>query len=279
MAIVTLTSDLGSKDFYVASVKGSILSEIPDCTIVDISHDVSAFNIFEAAFILKNAYSSFPMGTIHIIGVDSEKKLGTKRGDILHVAVEYDGHYFIGTDNGIFDLMFGQVLCEQVELSFIADLASGTFPMRDIFAKSACHIIRGGTLQVLGVNKTGFYESKGFQPQVDEHGINGTVLYVDSFGNLITNITKAFFNQVLNGRDFDCKIRGNSYGIDKICEQYNDVENGTALAIFTSEGYLQIAINHGATGAGGGAAELFGLKMMSPVRIDFEKEVSNISDL
>ena len=174
--------------------------------------------------------------------------------------------------------MFGQVITDQVELSFGVEKATDTFPMRDIFSIAACHIARGGTLQVLGQNKTGFYETLSYQPNVDTNGITGAIIYIDSFGNLITNISLALFKQIVQGKNFDIKIRGNSYGINHICSQYNDVDNGNALAIFTSEGYLQIAINHGAAGTGGGAAQLFGLQLFGSVRLDFEKTVENLSD-
>ena len=97
MAIITLTTDLGHKDFYQAALKGSILSQLPNANIVDISHDVSAFNIPQAAFILKNAFYYFPTGTVHLIGIDSVFNEKTR-----YLGLSYRGHYFVGSDNGIF---------------------------------------------------------------------------------------------------------------------------------------------------------------------------------
>ena len=100
MAIITLTSDLGNKDSYLASVKGSIYSQLESAKIVDITNDITPFNIQQASYILRNCYQDFPKGSIHIIGVDDELSL-----DNEHVAVELNGHFFIGADNGIFSLL------------------------------------------------------------------------------------------------------------------------------------------------------------------------------
>ena len=101
MPIITLTTDLGLKDHYVASVKGAILSQIPDINIVDITHNIDAFNISQTAYVIRNCYKNFPAGSIHILGVDAELSI-----DNSHLAVFAGGHYFIGTDNGTFPLLF-----------------------------------------------------------------------------------------------------------------------------------------------------------------------------
>ena len=100
MSIITLTTDFGMKDYFVAAIKGAIYTDLPDAKIVDITHNISPFNITETAYIIKNAYTHFPKGSIHIIGVDSESNQENK-----HIAIQLDGHYFIGTDNGIISLL------------------------------------------------------------------------------------------------------------------------------------------------------------------------------
>ena len=112
MAIITLTSDYGNRDYFTAAIKGALLSETPNAQIIDISHEISPFNIQEAAYILKNAYVHFPKGTIHMIGIDSEASTNK-----LHIACKFDGHYFIGADTGIFSLMFPHIKAEQIFFS------------------------------------------------------------------------------------------------------------------------------------------------------------------
>ena len=145
MAIITLTTDFGVRDHFVGAIKGFILSEIEGATIVDISHLVSPFNIVEASYILKNAYKTFPEGTIHIIGVDSELTPINK-----HVAVKIDGHYFIGADNGILSFLAKEINPEKMVEINIHDRIESVFPVLDVFVKVAGHISRGGTLEVIG---------------------------------------------------------------------------------------------------------------------------------
>ncbi|MFZ0489268.1 MAG: SAM-dependent chlorinase/fluorinase, partial [Salegentibacter sp.] len=147
MAIITLTTDFGEKDHFAGAVKGAIYSELEDIRIVDISHSVSPFHISEAAYIIKNAYRSFPPGTIHIIGIDSELTPENK-----HLAVLLDDHYFICANNGILSLIASEVRPEKIVEINIHDKVSTNFPVLDVFVKVACHLARGGTLEVIGKN-------------------------------------------------------------------------------------------------------------------------------
>ncbi len=141
MAVITLTTDLGLVDNYVASVKGAILKGYPEATIVDITHEVPQFDLQKSAFILRNCYQDFPEGTVHILGVNSEADV-----NIPHVALFANGHYFIGADNGVFSLIFDNPPEKVVELTISQDTDRVTFPTKDVFVKAACHIARGGTL-------------------------------------------------------------------------------------------------------------------------------------
>ena len=133
-SIITLTSDMGYRDYYVAAVKGVIYSQCPNCHVVDISHSITPFNTFHAAWVLKNAYLNFPKGTVHILSVNSEGS-----DDIAQVVVDYDGHYFIGADNGVFSLMFDKKPDRVFEININQDSDSMTFHSRDLFLKAACH--------------------------------------------------------------------------------------------------------------------------------------------
>ena len=137
MPIITLTTDLGTTDHYVSAVKATILRQLDDANIVDISHDIPPFNIIHAAFVLRNVYLEFPQGSIHIIGVNAESN-----DDANHIAVFANGHYFIGTDNGIFSLLLDVKPDKIVEITATRDSDNENFPIKDVFAKTACHIAR-----------------------------------------------------------------------------------------------------------------------------------------
>lgn len=258
MAIITLTTDLGLKDYYVSSVKGAILTEYPAAMIVDITHEVPAFDIQQAAFILKNAYPSFPEKTIHVIGVNAEAD-----PDHPHVAVEINKHFFIGADNGIFSLLFDKVPEKIVELNIRQETDILTFPTRDVFVKAACHLARGGTMEIIGTPRKTIYERTLFRPVSESSMIRGTVIYIDSYKNVICNITKSLFKEIGKGRPFSIFFRRPDYNIDEISKAYNDVPEGEKLALFSSTGYLEIAINKGE------ASNLLGLKQNDTIRIEF----------
>lgn len=139
MGIITLTTDLGHRDFYQAALKGSLLSLDPSVTIVDITHEIPSFDIQQAAFVLKNAYKYFPKDTVHLIGIDSVYNKDTR-----YLAVRHHDYYFIGTDNGLFSLLFEEEPEEVVELNLIQDLKFLHFPLTDIFAKAASYLAKGG---------------------------------------------------------------------------------------------------------------------------------------
>ena len=267
MPIITLTTDLGLKDHYVASVKGAILSQIPDINIVDITHNIDAFNIAQAAYVIRNCYKNFPAGSIHILGVDAELSI-----DNSHLAVFAGGHYFIGTDNGTFPLLFDELKAEKiVQLNISQNTDSLTFPIKDVFVIAACHIARGGTLEIIGKEIAAFKEIKSELKPVTEHDINtnndiikGAVVYIDTYGNATTNISKDLFEQVKKGRDFVILFGREDERISKLREKYKDANKGEKLAIFSVNGMLEIAQNKGR------ATDLLGLKIHDYVRIEFK---------
>ncbi|MEW6470242.1 MAG: SAM-dependent chlorinase/fluorinase [Bacteroidota bacterium] len=239
MPVITLTTDLGLKDHYVSAIKGSILSQLPEAGIVDITHLVPPFGLLQAAYILKNAFPHFPSGTVHIIGVNAEGTLETP-----HIGVLAQGHYFIGADNGIFSFLFDRVPEKIVELNLKQDTDVLTFPTRDIFTKAACHLARGGTLEVIGRITDKVNTLPQLQPAFDTKSIRGSVMYIDSYNNIICNISKELFRQVGKGRPFLLNIR--NLTIDTVSERYSDVPSGEVLALFNSSGFLEIAQSMGA---------------------------------
>lgn len=258
MAIITLTSDLGLTDFYLSTVKGAIITQCPDARIVDISHEIAKHDVFQASFIIKNAYKSFPKGTIHILGLNPEST-----ADTSYLAIFADGHYFVGPDNGIFSLIFDVKPDLIVELNISQDTDYFTFPTKDLFVKAACHIARGGTLEVIGKVKKDFLNKIVLQPVIDGNQLRGNIIYIDSYQNAFTNITEKIFADAAKGRSFNLYIRQSNYVLNTIRKSYSEVADGDLLALFSSTGYLEIAINKG------NADELLGLQLNDMVRFEF----------
>ena len=275
MSIITLTTDFGTKDHFVGAVKGSIYKELPDAKIVDISHHISPFNITETAYILKNAYKTFPEGSIHIIGVDSELNDENK-----HIALFLDHHYFICPNNGVISLLASEIKPEKIVEINMHDRIESSFPVLDIFVKVACHIARGGTLEVIGKLIPDFERIVELQPVIseDKKTINGNIIYVDNYGNSISNINKKTFQEVGKGRDFE--VIANRYSFKKIVTKYSDIidfslpkdqrqKDGTKLAIFNTANYLEIAMYRSNLNTVGGAASLLGLNYRDVITIKF----------
>ncbi|MCB0761249.1 MAG: SAM-dependent chlorinase/fluorinase [Flavobacteriales bacterium] len=264
MRIVTLTTDLGNKDYYTAAIKGALLRQVPELQIVDVSHEVNPFDTRQAAYILRGCWQEFPKGTIHIIGVNSDVTV-----DEMHVIVEHKGHYFISADNGVYSLLFDHRPENVYELNLTQDTDENTFPTKNLFAKAAAHLARGGTPEVIGRRVEELKTMENFRAVVEENVIKGSVIYIDVYGNVMTNISLSLFREVGKGRDFAIMLRRASLDIRKIHNQYNEVPPGTGVALFNHMGFLEIAINKGAPGSGGGANSLFGLKINDIVRIEF----------
>ena len=258
MAIITLTTDLGDKDIYQAALKGSIFKLLPSVNIVDITNSVPAYNIQQAAFILKNSYYYFPDGTVHLIGIDTVYNDYTR-----YLAIKHKNHYFVGSDNGIFSLIFDSVPEEIVEINIRQDLKFLHFPLADIFVKAACHLASGGKLTAIGIPVTGIEQKMNLQPVIEKSLIKGSVIYIDSFQNVITNITKEFFNTVQDGRHFTLSFKRNET-ISHLSWHYNEVPEGEKLCLFGISDHLEIAINKG------NASGLLGLTLGDSIIIEFD---------
>jgi len=278
MAIITLTTDFGEKDHFAGAVKGAIYSELSDATIVDISHSVSPFNIPEAAYIIQNAYGSFPKGTIHIIGIDSELNDENK-----HVAIKLDDHYFICANNGIMSMICSEIAPEKIVEINIHDKIHTSFPVLDVFVKVACHIARGGTLEVIGKNIAEIKPIKNIAPYVndDKTQIIGSIIYIDNYGNVVTNIRKKFFETIQKGRTFEVSAR--HYKFKTIYSKYSDIVNfeipedkrndeSRGLVVFNSSGYVEIAVYKSNPGTVGSASTLMGLNIMDTITVNFIKD-------
>lgn len=257
MPIITLTSDWNKDDFYSAAVKGKILSRCPDTIIVDITNQVPAFNIALAAFVLKNACKHFPSDTVHIIAVNGESMEMRP-----YIALKANHQYFIGYDNGIFGLLLDG---EPDEIVAIKSMNSGSFPELAVFADTACDIIHKKELTELGEAYSQLYKQVPMLPTIDESVINGSVIYIDSYRNAFTNISKELFDQIGKGRAYEIFVQSNHNRISQLNQRYGDSSPGEIVALFNSTGLLEIAIN------GGNAADLLNLSLNSSVRIKFKE--------
>ncbi|MEX1189459.1 MAG: SAM-dependent chlorinase/fluorinase [Bacteroidia bacterium] len=261
MAIITLTTDLGLSDYYVSAVKGSILRELPDANIIDITHDIPKFDRMKAGYMLRNAFRYFPKGTIHVIGVESLEDEQTP-----HIAIKAEGHYFIGADTGVFSLILKEEAQEVVQLNFSKKFAGSSFPMEQIFVPAACHLARGGTLQVIGRLIGGYRKMLMPAPTRGESHLGASIQFIDSYGNIITNITKNIFDEAGKGLPFEIILRSKVHSISRLAKNYNDVAEGELLALFNAEGHLEISLNRGS------AAKLLGLKVNESLRVEFHAD-------
>lgn len=277
MSLITLTTDFGTKDHFVGAVKGAILTQLPDARIIDISHEISPFNIPETAYILKNSYKSFPKGTIHIIGVDAELSVHNK-----HIALELDDHFFVCPDNGLISMIASEIQPTKIVEINIHDRIETSFPVLDVFVNVACFIARGGNLSVIGKEIKEFKKITEIQPKVNhqQNQIIGSVLYIDNYGNVITNVNKRMFQDVGKNREFTIKTM--RFSFNKIFNKYNEITGdqpydspafeGNKLALFNSAGYLEISIYRSNIHTVGGASTLLGLEYRDKVTIDFINE-------
>ena len=175
MNIVTLTTDFGLKDFSVGVTKAALMQLIEDVHIIDISHQISPFNLAEAAYLLKNSFSAFPKGSVHIVGIESEKTPENK-----HLVIEFKGHFFIGANNGIFSLLMEEQKADKmVEINIHNNLMS-TFPVLETFVQIAAHLLQKGKLEIVGNKISEIKELKNIKPVIDpdKKQIMGSVISV-----------------------------------------------------------------------------------------------------
>lgn len=272
MDIITLTTDMGLSDHYVASLKGTILSQRDNVHIVDISHNVKPFDISEAAYLVRSCFNDFPKGTIHIIGVDSEPvvNFGGSDGSFPSILF-FENQYFISNDNGF----FGAFLKENTPESFwrMDDVLSNPklfkFPTKNMLVSAALALLQGKKLEEIATQSNDFKNAFALTAVSELNRIKGHVVHIDNYGNAITNIHKSLFDQIGKDVPFIIYFKRENYYIDIISGAYNEVMPGEKVALFNENGFLEIAINRGANGSTGGAEQLFGLHVQDMVRIEF----------
>lgn len=274
MSIITLTTDYGLKDHFVGALKGKILSEYSEAKIIDISHDIDPFNTVEASYIINASYSSFPKGTVHLIGVDMELNKENK-----HIVMQWNDHYFIAADNGILSMVSQKIVPQKIVAINIHDRLPTDSADLDVFVKVACHLAKGGLMNIIGKEINSIKQVTDLQAiaAADGNSINGHVIYIDHFGNIVTNISKKYFIEIARGRPYEIELK--TKNIKTILPNYSDIASsekypiksyeGQKLALFNEAGFLEIAIFRSNPSTVGSASSLLGLNHRSIIKIVF----------
>ena len=242
---VTLTTDFGLQDHFVGVIKADILNINPEAILVDLNHNVSSYDVFEAAFTLVQSYRFFPSDTIHLVVVDPG--VGTARRPILARSME---HTFVAPDNGVLSLIYERE--ENVEVRHVTadhyflNPVSNTFHARDIFAPVVGWLSKGVELDKFGDPITDFTRFIPPQPKrVSDSLVKGVTLKVDKFGNIITNLTPEDVPQLFQDNPPPFKIIINQREITKLNLAYSMGKPSEIFAIVGSSGYLEICTNRG----------------------------------
>jgi len=264
--IITLLTDFGTKDHYVASMKGVILNINPRCFLIDITHDVISHDIQEGALILANTFSYFPKGTIHLSVVDPG--VGSTRKPVLIVTQNY---FFVGPDNGLFGLVTQRERVKQVVVLtrkeyFLPDV-SMTFHGRDIFAPVAAHLSLGVRPGAFGYKTESLKEIGIRRPIVKNGKLSGEILHIDTFGSLVSNIDEERLFQFIRGRPF--VIRAGGKGIRELKRGYWEGKKGEPIALIGSGGFLELSVREG------NAQKMLKAKRGDPVQIITKFQVPN----
>lgn len=261
--IVTLLTDFGEKDWYVAAMKGVILSRCPGCQLVDITHDISLGDISAAAFVLLRAHAFFPPGTVHLAVVDPGVGGGRRA-----IAATAGGHWFVGPDNGLFSLVLNRepgAMAWAVERDdLFLHPVSRTFHGRDIFAPVAAYLAAGGDGRSLGSEVGDWVSLETANPVWEGQEVRGRVVYVDRFGNGITNIGGDELERLSQGGDIEIWV--GDLKIGGLRHTYSQLGEGEPLAVMGSSGFLEISVNLGS------ARDRLGLVAgVTPVRVRLRK--------
>lgn len=264
--IVTLTTDFGYRDYYIGAIKGALLSVCSNLNIVEISHSVTPQNILEAAFLLRNAATEFPVGSVHLAVIDPG--VGSKRRAI---AVACKQHFWVGPDNGLLSFAINSERAEVREITN-ANLrkarVSKTFHGRDLFAPCAAHLAAGFPFDQIGPIVTDSWCLKEQQPTVSGDIIQGEVVHIDRFGNAITNIDTTVLSSILRSDEdvYNVTVCSGSQELP-ISSTYSDVGSGMPVALIGSSNLLELAVN------GGNGASLLQIKIGAPITLKIKKKL------
>jgi len=258
MPVVTLTTDWGNRDHYLASFKGMLATQCPEAQVIDISNQVDHFDILQASFILKNCYRKFPEGTVHFIGVRGNE---TRQKSRRHLLVECNGHYFLGYDNGVFSL----TLDDAEKKIFVPGIVTETaeYEINERLVEVISLLVRGEDPESFCTRTDELTSVINSRPSFDSESIRGSIIYIDSFQNMISNISRELFNDVSGSRGFSIVVRNHECKFRKVHTHYSEAEIGEPVCLFNEKGLLELALN------GSNAAGLMGIKVLDNIRVEF----------
>ncbi len=260
--VITLTTDFGLQDYYVSAMKAVMLDIAPDVRLVDISHEIPSQDIMAGSWILQNSAMLFPPKSVHTVVVDPG--VGTDRKPI---ALQIDDQFFVGPDNGIFSLLTKDKDFRAVRLTnkkYWRDNPSNTFHGRDIFAPVAAHLSKGVDLEKLGDPVEDLVNYRWTVPIADKDGLEGMIIHIDKFGNLVTNITESLIKDVIGGKSVKIYV-GNTI-LREIGSTFGAVTEGEPVAYIGSSGMLEIGINKG------NAEQMLGVQKGAQISLILQKE-------
>jgi len=257
MPLVTFLSDFGDSDHYVAAVKAAILKESSGTQIIDISHNIKKFDIIHAAHVLKSVYQDFPQGSIHLVAVNVPSEAGENL-----IAVKLNEHFFLTSNNGLLSLISEND--PEALYSIKTTAADSIATVKDQLAPAIVQLIKGKSLKDIGkpMNLADYKRYFPLRVKATRAIIQGHVVHVDGYGNLITNIAKTDYDILSKDKSLQIKFR--NYALTKVLKHYYDCKGGEAFAIFDSNGFLEIGIKEG------NANQLLGLEYGSMVSIKFD---------
>ena len=256
MPLITLTTDFGLKDHYVALLKGSLLTNVENVLVVDVTHFIQSFDIFQASFVMNEAKKKFPAGTIHLVGVNVFYQSHPE-----FIIVKENDQWFVGPDNGLFSLMWEEL--DSIKIWKIKSKnISAVESIDETFVNAVIGIANKIAIEEFADLTTDIVRSALWNPIIDQNYIRASIIYFDQFENAIVNLRKEQFENALKGRKFIIHV-GNSEEFDEISESYADVQEGDKVCFFNSAGFLEIAINKG------NAKGLLGLQLQDIIQIEF----------
>jgi S-adenosyl-L-methionine hydrolase (adenosine-forming) len=263
MALITLTSDIGGHDFLVGAVKGQLFKANPEFQVVDISHGILPFNYPQAAYICRNAIRNFPPGTFHLILVN----LFDEKPEHL-LLIEHDQQYIGCADNGLITMILEELPQKIVALPLEKTADKNTLYCASVFARAIGEIMKGKRLEEIGDDSVSIVVKNHLRPLSGANLLEGQIIFIDNFENVIINVTREEFEEQRKGRRFKIVFKRDEV-IERISATYADVPESEKLALFNSAGYLEIAINKG------NAAGLFGLQGYSDTQNTQSQYVQN----
>ncbi|MDA3867701.1 MAG: SAM-dependent chlorinase/fluorinase [Salinivirgaceae bacterium] len=234
MQNITLITDWHKSDYYLGALKGTIISRCEaSMNLVDINHHIEQYQYKEAAFVLRNSYHYYPKGTIHVNTINNQNTY-----PVPYIAVSFDDHFFVSPNSGTMNLITQGKNYKAVMIT-AEDFDAPTFPELHYISKAICHITQMHTIDGLGEPYT-LREINYLRPQYVNNELIGTIIHIDGYGNIITNITEKTFNEVRQNRNFSILLKGKHEGLEKIYKGYEESIN-ELIATFNSTSLLEIA--------------------------------------